>query len=172
MTLNVLELFSAPVQLILSLELNSFFHPVFQVTGRSSISPELGCPPHLAWIPLQCCQWISGWLSVFPLFNSLTPALLPEFISLCSSALLPAWQFQSWSTAHSLYSRWWLVFIIWAWCAQYPICRPGPPCAWGWTCVTECCPIFCEVFTVRVPGLFQGPFQLLCLGNPYSDKQY
>ena len=140
-TLNVLELFSAFVQLFLSLELNSFFHPVFQVTGRSSISPELGCPPHLARIPLQYCQWISGWLSMFSLFNSLTPALLPEFISLCSSALLPTWQFQSWSTAESSYSRWWLVFVILAWSAQYPNYRPGTLCAWGWARVTERHPI-------------------------------
>lgn len=97
--------------------------------------------PHPARILLQYCQWNSGWLSVFSLFNSLTSALLPEFISLHSSALLPTWQFQSWSTVQSLYSRWWAVFITLAWSAQYPNYRAGTPCAWGWTRVTKRHPI-------------------------------
>lgn len=124
---------------ILEYWMNSCFHSVFQVSADLAFHQSLGCPSHLAKFPLEYCQCISGRLSI-PL--SLTPALLSESVCFCSSALLPTWQFQSWSTAQALHSRCWLVFIILAWSARYPNYTPGTPCAWSWMCVTGRYPNF------------------------------
>lgn len=89
-TLNVLELFSAFVQLFLSLEL--FFKSLADLAFHQSWDVHPILPEFL-------CSIVSESLADYQcsLFNSLRPALLPEFISLCSSALLPTWQFQSFS---------------------------------------------------------------------------
>lgn len=69
-------------------------------------------------------------------------------------------------------ARWWLVCVILAWSAQYPNYRPGTSCAWGQTHVTERHPIFLWGVYSENPSSVLGPFQLLHLGYPDSDKQY
>lgn len=142
---------------VLSEFLLSFF---FSIQCRSSISPELGCPSHLAKFPLEYFLCISGWPSI--LFNT----------SSFSRVYLLLFIFRVTNLPGLLHSRCWLVFVILAWSAQYPNYTPGTPCAWSWMFVTGRHPIFCEIFTMRITALFLGTFQLLHLSYPYNDKKY
>lgn len=131
-----------------------FFHPVFQVTGRSSISPELGCHPIL---PEFFCSIVNESLAEYQCSLSSTLWHQPFCQSLSPFVHLHCYQPDSFNPGvQSLYSRWWVVFITLAWSAQYPNYRAGTPCAWGWTRVTKRHPILLWGIYSEIPSSVPG----------------
>lgn len=154
---------------ILEYWMNSCFHSVFQVSADLAFHQSWDVRPILPNFPwnmvsvsLADYQFLSLWHQ--PFFQSLSAFVhLPCYQP---GSFNPGVQPRPCTVGADWFSLFWHEVLGIPTTHQALLVHEAG-CVWQ-----EDIQIFCEVFTVRIISLFLGPFQLLHLSYPHSDKKY